>query len=376
MSDGDDSQKTEEPTSKRLEDAYKEGNVPYSREVASALIVGAALLAFGAFSDLSVGRLGAALLPYLERPEQFFTEGASRDLTDPLWDLAGAALLAVAPLCVLLVVSGVASGALQQTITFTAKRLEPKFSKVSPLAGLGRIFSMNSLVEFLKGTVKMIVIAWSCWLVVEPVLPRAAAMIELDPVALPLLLRDNAVAVLIAVAVASAVIAGIDVGWQRYSWRKKLKMSLQEIRDEHKQSEGDPHVKQKIRAIRLQKSRSRMMQEIPKASVVVTNPTHYAVAIKYDETMAAPKVVAKGVDHIAAKIREKAAEHNVPIVPDPPLARARYAQVELDQEIPVEHWKAVAKIIGYVMARKNGKRPVTPPPASKPRGPTLKSPGR
>jgi len=181
-------------------------------------------------------------------------------------------------------------------------------------------------------------------------------LVTMDPAVVLLLTRALSLDVLGAVVALLAIIAAADYLFQYRQWYNRLKMSLQELKDEFKQTDGDPHIKAKIRQLRLERSKKRMMAAVPQASVIITNPTHYAVALQYDRGMAAPVCLAKGLDNIALKIREVAAEHNIPIVENPPLARALHATVEIDEEVPPEHYKAVAEVIGYVMRLKGGMR--------------------
>ena len=182
-------------------------------------------------------------------------------------------------------------------------------------------------------------------------------LVTMDPAVVLLLTRALSLDVLGAVVALLAIIAAADYLFQYRQWYNRLKMSLQELKDEFKQTDGDPHIKAKIRQLRLERSKKRMMAAVPQASVIITNPTHYAVALQYDRGMAAPVCLAKGLDNIALKIREVAAEHNIPIVENPPLARALHATVEMDEEIPPEHYKAVAEVIGYVMRLRGAVRP-------------------
>ena len=233
------------------------------------------------------------------------------------------------------------------------KRLAPSFSKISPLQGIKRLFSINQLVELLKALFKITLVGgllfWVTWRHRHEFQNLATLPLE-DLLAY---LQDHIYWLFFITVLAVAAMAIADYLFQRYRWMEKMKMTKQEVKDEHKQAEGDPQVKARIRSIRVSRARKRMMAAVPKADVVVTNPTHYAVALKYDpETMNAPTLVAKGVDLIAKRIRDLATENEVPIVENPPLARALYASVELDQEVPPEHYKTVAEVIGYVMRLK------------------------
>jgi flagellar biosynthetic protein FlhB len=255
----------------------------------------------------------------------------------------------------------------QTGLRFTPKKLEPKISELSVVKGFKRIFSANSLMEFLKSLFKIIVVLFVGLIAVVPFMRSPPQMVDAPLVVTLTHAHDMVVLLLAAVVIALLLLAAADFAWQRHQHRNQLKMSKQEMKDEHKDQEGDPQVKSKIRQLRAQRSRQRMMSAVPEASVVVTNPTHFAVALQYEmESMAAPTVVAKGQDLIALKIREIAKENDVPIVENPPLARALYKAVEIDDEIPQEHYKAVAEVIGYVMKLKQKdppKRAPAPPRA-------------
>ena len=218
------------------------------------------------------------------------------------------------------------------------------------MAGLKRMFGVDALVQFLKSVVKLLAIAAIVWLVFKPHAKELQTLAALDPAAMLPFTKELVVALFMAVLAFLGLMAGVDYVWQRFRFMQRMKMSREELKEDYKQSEGDPHVKAKLKQIRTERSRRRMMQNVPKATLVVTNPTHYAVALRYvsGET-AAPICVAKGMDAVALKIRAIAGEHDVPIIEDPPLARALYAQVDVDDAIPRHHFEAVARIIGFIM---------------------------
>jgi flagellar biosynthetic protein FlhB len=253
-----------------------------------------------------------------------------------------------------LVIAALAGNLIQHRLVFSTEGLVPKFSKLSPMEGAKRVFGKQALANFLKGLFKLVLLGAVMCAVLWPERFRLDALIHIDPSAilgittsLTLQLMGSVVAMLAFVAIA-------DFFFQYRTWYEKLKMSLQEVKEEYKQSEGDPHIKGKIKQLRQQNMKKRMMAAVPKASVIITNPTHYAVALSYERGMTAPICVAKGVDNIALKIREVAGKHDIPIVENVPLARALYATVEIDEEIPGEHYHAVAEVIGYVMGLKRG----------------------
>jgi flagellar biosynthesis protein FlhB len=282
--------------------------------------------------------------------DQFEIGGSA--LTNVMWGLFSAIILvAVIPMLVL-AACGVAGNLIQHMPLISTEPITPKFSKVSPLAGFKRLFSQEALVNFAKGLVKIGVVGAVMFFVLWPERDQLDTMITLEPALILVEFQQLGLKIFWAVLAIITIIAIADFVYQRQRWWNRQKMTLQEVRDEYKQMEGDPKIKGRIRQIRNERSRKRMMSSVPNATVIITNPTHFAVALQYDRDMPAPKCVAKGADAIAFRIRELAKEHDVPIVENPPLARALYATVEIDQVIPVEHFKAVAQVIGYVMRLK------------------------
>jgi flagellar biosynthetic protein FlhB len=349
--DKDASDKTEEPTGRRLSEAAEKGQIPRSQEVNHWFMLGGLCLVLMTFAG-SMGRsMIGSLLPFLERPHEFAVEAeAMRKL---LLDASLAAAWVVAPAILVAVVAALGAGFLQHPPVIATERLKPDLSKISPMAGLKRIFSRTGLVEFLKNVFKVAIVSAVGFGLLWPDIGRLASLVSLEPLGAVIVARDEVLKLLGGVLAVLALIAIADILFQRFEHRRRLRMSRQEIKDEHKQTEGDPQVKARIRSLRQERARKRMMAAVPTATVVVTNPTHFAVALRYEgEKMDAPVVVAKGADHVAQRIRELATEHDVPIVENPPLARALYAACDVDDEIPVEQYKAVAEIIGFVMRQK------------------------
>jgi len=351
MAEEDDSQKTEDPTEKKLSRARSKGQVASSQEVKSwvVLLAGAAGIVFmSPYISAQVRRIS---LPYLENVHAIPADfgGMHAFMVQTFLDVG----FALSPLFLLLVVFALGGNVLQFGLLFAPEKVKPDFSKVSPLSGVKRLFSMRAVVEFLKGIMKLTIVATVSIGMTLPLLGDMTLMPGYSMAAI--MDRIYNVSILIAagtIAVMTAI-AALDFMYQKYQFVKSMKMSKQEVKDEHKQSEGDPHVKARIRSLRQQRARERMMANVPNADVVITNPTHYAVALQYEiDDMSAPKLVAKGVDSLAFRIREVAEEHDIPIVENPPLARALHASVELDEEIPPEHFVAVAEVIGYVMRLK------------------------
>ena len=352
----DQHEKTEDPTQRKLDEARKKGNVATSREVNHWFLILAATVATLLFVPGMFKRLGAAFSRVLEATGD--TGPAGADMMPVIFQMLVDTGFALAPVIILLVLGALAAGLVQNGFMLSTETIVPKLEKISITKGAKRLFSAKSLIEFVKGILKIAVVGTVLILVLYPSLSKLDTTIALGMVQVMELLRELALRILIAVLAVMTVITGLDVLYQRFEHMKKLRMSRQEMKDELKQTEGDPHVRARLRQIRMERARQRMMAKVPDASVVVTNPEHYSVALEYDgETMEAPRVVAKGIDALALRIREVAEEHDVPIVRNPPLARALYASVELDEEIPPEHYRAVAEVISYVMetSRKRGR---------------------
>jgi flagellar biosynthesis protein FlhB len=345
--ENDSSDKTEDPTLKRLDEAIERGDIAKSQEVNTWFIMAAATLVVVAFSSSLSDGLSAMLRGVLANAHRVsFERGGLMNLTEKL-SVEVLAIMAL-PL-LLLVLAAIGGNIIQHPLVWSTEQLIPKLSKVSPMSGAKRLFSKQALANFVKGIAKLALIGalmgWLLW----PERHRLDALVMIDVAALMDLTRTLSIKLLGAVVGVLAIIAALDYLFQYRTWFERQKMSLREMKEEFKHSEGDPTVKARIRQIRQERSRKRMMAAVPKASVVITNPTHYAVALQYERGMNAPVCVAKGIDGIALKIREVAREHGVPVVENPPLARALHATVKVDQEIPADHYKAVAEVIGYVM---------------------------
>jgi len=345
-----DEDKTQDPTAKKLEDAHKRGDVAKSIEVNTWFMIAGATFIMSSFSGSIANNLAVPLKGLLEHAGQMKTDGASLLLL--AGRLESMMLAALGIPFALLIVAAVGSHLIQHRPVWSTDPITPKFSKLSPMSGAKRLFGKQAAANFAKGLFKVIVLGAVMGWVMWPEHERADVMVRIDPSLMLDLTRSLALKLMGTVVAMLAIVATLDYLFQYRSWFQRQKMSLQEVKDEYKQSEGDPHIKGRIRALRVARMRKRMMAAVPTASVVITNPTHYAVALKYERGMPAPICVAKGVDLIAFKIREVAAAHDIPVVENVPLARALHASVEIDDEIPVEHYHAVAEVIGYVMKLK------------------------
>jgi len=349
--DDDGGERSEDPTQKRLDDALERGDVAKSQEVNTWFMIAGATLVLSTFSS-SIGGIEVPLRNLVANSWMIRTDGPG--LLMLAQHLEYAVFAAIGVPILMLMLAAIAGNMLQHRLVWSGESLKPKFSKISPMEGAKRIFGKQSIANFLKGLFKLVALGSVMTMILWPERHRLESMLRFDPsavlgvvVAMTLHLMGAVVAMLAAVAIA-------DYFFQYRQWYERQKMSLLEMKEEFKQSEGDPHIKGRIRQLRQARMRKRMMAAVPKASVIITNPTHYAVALSYERGMPAPICVAKGTDRIALKMMEVAGEHNIPIVENVPLARALYATVEIDEEIPVEHYHAVAEIIGYVMGLKRG----------------------
>lgn len=338
---------TQEPTQRRLEQARQDGDVAKSPEVSAFAAIACASAVLLAAGGGIARAMADALAPFIAHPDAIDLSGGGTAA------VFGATLRAAAPasLVVLAAASGGAAGNLiQHGLLFTPKKLAPKFDKVNPLAGLKRLAGVDNLINFAKTFFKFMVTVVVVWMVLKGRVAALPALSALDPGAILPLAMELIRAVLIAALVLLAVTAGADWFIQRQRFMTRMRMSREQVKQEQKDSEGDPHLKAKIKAMRIARSKKRIIQNVPKATLIIANPTHFAVALRYVQgETAAPICVAKGVDSLALKIREVAEAHAIAVVEDPPLARALYASVEIDDAIPHEHFQAVAKIVGFVM---------------------------
>jgi flagellar biosynthetic protein FlhB len=347
-------QKTEDPTAKRLEDARNKGQVFHSREVNSFMVLSFATLFILMVMPYLSKKAAHELGEYITSVERFGwdydADDAMRLALGIFGDIIGLILL---PLFIAFI-GAIIGNLMQNGILFSNEPIMPKLSKISPFAGFKRIFSMRSVVEFIKGIFKVIVITVAIYIAVTPHLDIIKTLHDMalaTAMAHIMLLIRN---LLLTVCIIMLFIALADYAYQRHEFMKKMRMTREEVKEEHKQTDGNPEIKAKLKSIRRERAKQMLASTVPTADVVITNPTHYSVALKYDEdSMNAPIVVAKGLDNIALRIREIAGENNIPLVENPPLARALYAAVEVEEEIPFEHYKAVAEVISYVMKMKH-----------------------
>ncbi len=351
--DQDESQKTEEPTAKKLQEAQDKGEVAKSQEVrhwfvlfaVTVIILISARPSMAGIRDI-LGNILAMSFDVRMSPYELRQFGAG--ILSRIFDYMTLPVI-------ILMVGALLGAMIQHRPMLTVEKIKPKLNKISPLAGFKRLFSMQNFFEITKSVLKLIIVGSVVLILVWPERDRLEQMMTFSPGDMADVIFIMVLRILGGVVAVMAVIAGIDFMFQKFQFLKKMRMTKQEIKDEMKQTDGDPHVKARLRQIRMERARTRMMAAVPEADVVVTNPTHYAVALKYDQgTMEVPKVVAKGADNIALKIREVAGENQIPILENPPLARALFATVEVDEEIQEAHYKAVAEVVGYIMRLKRG----------------------
>jgi flagellar biosynthetic protein FlhB len=345
--EGDSADKTEDPTQKRLDEALQRGDVVKSQEVNTWFVIAGATLVLMAFSGSMGEGLTTTMRGLIANSYGIRVDGPA---LPGLFQKIGVEMIAAVALPFLvLMLAALLGNVIQHQLVWSLEALAPKLSKISPMAGLKRMFSKQALANFAKGLVKLVLVGSVLTALMWPERGRLEGLERTDPAAVLPLAQSLALKLMGAVVAMMAAVAAADYLFQYRQWYERQKMSLREMKEEFKQTDGDPAIKGKLKQMRQIRSRRRMMQKVPKAAVIITNPTHYAIALEYERGMEAPICVAKGVDAVALKIREVGAEHSIPIVENPPLARALHATVELDQAIPPEHYKAVAEVIGYVM---------------------------
>src|ERR1700694_4376367 len=350
--ENDSADKTEDPTQKRLDDAHDRGDVAKSKEINTWFVIAGGTLVLSTFS----GSIGGGILMPLRNliANSWMIHADGPGLLALAQSLEYALIAALGVPLLILSLAAIGGNMIQHRLVWSGEQLKPKFSKVSLGAGFKRVFGKQAVANFAKGIFKLVALGAVMLAVLWPERHRLESMVRFDPAAILGATTSLTLQLMGAVVAMLAVVAIADYFFQYRQWHERQKMSLQEMKQEFKPSEGDPHIKGRIRQLRHARMKKRMMAAVPKASVIITNPTHYAVALSYERGMSAPVCVAKGVDTIALKIREIAGQHDIPIVENVPLARALHATVEIEDEIPVEHYHAVAEIIGYVMGLKRG----------------------
>ena len=348
----DKSQQTEDATAKRLEQAREAGDVVKSSEVSTFVALAGGTLAIAMFGHSTAVGLAQLLTIFIEQPDQMSVDGAG------ILSMARGVVLhlamILAPFFGVMMASALGAHVLQSRPGFNVERIMPDFAKLSIPKGLVRMFGFEGWMNLGKGLIKIAIVGGAIWTQLWPERGTLESMLSQSPQGTVWDMSHLLFKVLVAALSALFVIAGLDYFVQRMRFLQRNRMSKQEIKEEYRQNEGDPTIKAKVRQIRQERAKKRMMAAVPGASVVIMNPTHYAVALKYESGKTqAPICVAKGIDALALRIRSVAEENDVPVVENPPLARALHAAVEVDEAVPPEHYKAVAQVIGYVM-RLNG----------------------
>ncbi|MEM1381391.1 MAG: flagellar biosynthesis protein FlhB [Pseudomonadota bacterium] len=354
----DESQKTEEPSPKKIADARKKGDVPVSREVGTLASMLASILLLTFAAQPLVRTISAAASPFVATAHDIPVDTSQYDVVAALGSLFMKIFAAMSPLFLAFAGAALLAAFGQDALIFATDRIKPKAERLNPIKGLKRIFSQDSLVELAKNLVKVAVVtAVVVWFTVDE-LDNFTAMASYDLNAVPERMQGMVIRLLSAVLITMILVTVIDVIWKRMDWRKKQRMTKQEVKDEFKQTEGDPQIKQRLAEIRRSQARKATLQEVPNATVLIMNPTHYAVALRYVPAESdAPVCLAKGRNLIALKMREVAEQHNVPVIENPPLARVLHAGLEEGQPIPAQFFKAVAEVINYVY--RTGKRSMT-----------------
>ena len=349
--DDDESSKTEEPSERKISKAKEEGDIAISQEAKSFIMLLGMLIVVWMLLPL-LGKWYLSLTyKFIETPESIPTDLHHIRLL--LFNTLIGILKILALPFLIFMIFGVIANISQTGFVYAPKKLMPDWNKLNIFASLPKFINMKKIVESLKGIIKISVVAYIAYIIIRPYLVRFELLPTMETMGILDFIHHIIIILIFSVTIAVLVIALADYAYQKYSHLKKLRMTKQEVKDEYKQVEGDPLIKSRIRQVRMERARRRMMDNVPKADVVIVNPTHYAVALEYKmDKMDAPVVLAKGIDNIALRIKTIAEEHDIPIVENPPLARALFASAELDQVIPTEHFKAVAEVIGYVMQLK------------------------
>ena len=349
----DQESKTEQPTEKKIRDALDQGKIPVSRE-ASIFASMAALMVIQLFLiGQGVRQLVPTLKGFIDDPDGIRLNTAA-DAQNLMSVVGLQAMRFMLPLVIVLIAFGLAASLLQNAPRLVLDRIQPNFSRISPAQGWRRIFGAQGLVEFAKAVFKLVSVSLVVGFILRASEARAFEAMYTDPAALPEMILTIAMRIVSAICITTILLVALDLAWSRFHWRRELHMTRQELKDEHKQAEGDPLVKARLRSLARDRSRRRMIASASKASLVIANPTHYAIALRYrrDENPA-PLVLAKGADAIALKIRAVAEQNNIPVIENKALARALYEAVQVDQVIPSEFFRPVAEIIYFLQSQQS-----------------------
>lgn len=352
MADESSEERTETPSDKKRQDAREKGTVAKSTEVNSVLVLLSAVIMLKITGSWMQGQLGFLL-------ERFIIHSSRLEMSvnELVYISKEASLIffkCIMPVAGVILLIGVIANVVQIGFLFTLKPIMPNFEKINPISGFKRLFSMRSVVELIKNLLKLSIISLVAWVTIKAAFEEMVVLSDSSVMLIWGFILTTSFDVIIRISVILIVIAALDYAWQRYEHEKQLKMSKQEVKEERKQMDGDPLVKSRIRSLQREMARRRMMEQVPKATVVVTNPTYIAIAIRYEPLENdTPVVVAKGKRLVAAKIKKTAIDNNIPIVEDKPLARAMYDKVTEGSPIPIEFFTAIAEILAYVLKLKN-----------------------
>ena len=346
MPDGNDQDRTEPATPKKREEARKKGQVANSREMTSVLVLLSALSVFyfsGGWMFHQVAGIMKTVFGQAGQPDF-----GVQNIHSLMWFLFQKGVMIMAPLITVVAVAGILGNIAQFGFLMTGEPLTPNLNKLNPLKGIKKLISVRGGVELVKAILKVIIIGGVAFIMIRGEMTKIPALVTISVSSIMAFMGQVALKLGFYTCLVLIVLAAIDLAFQRWQHERDLRMTKQEVKDEFRQREGDPMVRSRIRAVQREMAMRRMMDAVPDATVVITNPTHLAVAIKFDRSMQAPMVVAKGAGHLAARIKEIAAEHEIPVIEQKPLARALFKNVDIDQYIPAELYHAVAEILAYV----------------------------
>ena len=344
---GDQSEdKTEQPTGKKLSDARNKGDVAQSREIPSVLILsgGLGVLFFG--GPWMLGRLIGMMRAIYQRAGSLTMN--PENMNSLFWEVFFNGMIVLIPLMLVIMTAGVGGNVVQIGFLITGEKLTPDLAKLNPINGIKKLFSLRSLVELAKSIVKLAIIGGIAYIVIHRYLDQIPGLMQLSVSGILRFIGQVSFQLCLYTCMVLFLMAMLDFSYSKWQHHHDLKMTKQEVKDEHKQSEGDPAVKARIRSVQREMARRRMMEAVPGATVIITNPTHLAIALKYEEGMHAPQVVAKGAGFVAQKIKALAAANNIPLVENKPLARSMFKSTEIGDFIPADLYRAVAEILAYV----------------------------
>lgn len=345
----DDSQKTEQPTAQKLEKAREKGQTALSKEISHWLFFLVMIIVIGMILPSSLVKTISILATIFEQVGVYSIE--ENGLISLFSMVSKEIGLSFVGILLLLMAAGVAAAIGQTQFLISFESLKPKFDKISPIQGFKKLFGFKSWIELLKNMLKLILIAGVTIYVIWPEIHFLVSFVYMDTSGFLSQLQSLTLRFLVSIFSTLTLVTALDYGYQKFSFLKDLMMSKQEVKEEMKESEGDPHIKARMRRMRRDHVKQRVSKDVPEATVIITNPTHYSIALKYDQkTMKAPVLVAKGVDHLALKIREIAKDHHIPIIENPPVARGLYQSLEVGEEIPYEYYEVIANILRYIIS--------------------------